>query len=140
MAHNNGGDAYTQPNDDRITRVGRVLREYRIDELPQIINIVRGEMSWIGPRPEAVSLAEWYEREVPFYVYRHVVRPGISGWAQVHQGNVGAVDAARLKLEYDFFYIKNYSFWLDIVIVLRDPADDVTPRVALMPAKAGSVA
>ena len=95
------------------------LRQYRIDELPQIINILRGEMSWIGPRPEAVSLAEWYEREVPFYVYRHVVRPGISGWAQVHQGNVGAVDAAQLKLEYDFFYIKNFSFWLDIVIVLK---------------------
>jgi lipopolysaccharide/colanic/teichoic acid biosynthesis glycosyltransferase len=119
MAHNHGGDAYTRPDDDRITRVGRVLRQYRLDELPQTINILRGEMSWIGPRPEAVSLAEWYEREVPFYVYRHVVRPGISGWAQVHQGNVAAVDAARLKLEYDFFYIKNFSFWLDVVIVLK---------------------
>jgi lipopolysaccharide/colanic/teichoic acid biosynthesis glycosyltransferase len=119
MTHEHNGEAYTRPDDDRITRVGRVLRQYRIDELPQIINILRGEMSWIGPRPEAVALAEWYEREVPFYVYRHVVRPGISGWAQVHQGNVGAVDAAQLKLEYDFFYIKNFSFWLDIVIVLK---------------------
>jgi lipopolysaccharide/colanic/teichoic acid biosynthesis glycosyltransferase len=119
MTHNQNGDAYTRPDDDRITRVGRVLRQYRIDELPQIINVLRGEMSWIGPRPEAVALAEWYEREVPFYVYRHVVRPGLSGWAQVHQGNVAAVDAARLKLEYDFFYIKNFSIWLDAVIVIK---------------------
>ncbi len=118
MTDEHNGEAFTRPDDDRITRVGRILRQYRLDELPQIINIMRGEMSWIGPRPEAVSLADWYEREVPFYAYRHVVRPGLSGWAQVHQGNVGAVDAARLKLEYDFFYIKNYSFWLDVVIVL----------------------
>ena len=118
IAGHNGSD-YTLPDDKRITRVGRVLRDYRLDELPQIINILRGEMSWIGPRPEAVALAEWYEREVPFYVYRHIVRPGLSGWAQVHQGNVAAVDAARLKLEYDFFYIKHYSFWLDVVIVVK---------------------
>ncbi len=118
IATHNGND-YTLPDDERITRVGRLLRDYRLDELPQIINILRGDMSWIGPRPEAVALAEWYEREVPFYVYRHIVRPGLSGWAQVHQGNVAAVDAARLKLEYDFFYIKHYSFWLDIVIVIK---------------------
>ena len=77
--------------------MGSFLRQYRIDELPQIINILRGDMSWIGPRPEVISLAEWYEREVPFYVYRHIVRPGLTGWAQVHQGNVAAVDAARLS-------------------------------------------
>jgi lipopolysaccharide/colanic/teichoic acid biosynthesis glycosyltransferase len=119
MIVNHNGNDYTLPDDKRITRVGRLLREYRLDELPQIINILRGDMSWIGPRPEAVALAEWYEREVPFYVYRHIVRPGLSGWAQVHQGNVAAVDAARVKLEYDFFYIKHYSFWLDVVIVLK---------------------
>ena len=119
MTHKHDGGDYTLPNDKRITRVGRFLRQYRIDELPQIINILRGDMSWIGPRPEAISLAEWYEREVPFYVYRHIVRPGITGWAQVHQGNVAAVDAARLKLEYDFFYIKHFSFWLDAVIVTK---------------------
>src|SRR5262249_8288526 len=97
MTHNHGGGDYTAEGDKRITRVGRFLRQYRLDELPQIINILRGDMSWIGPRPEAISLAEWYEREVPFYIYRHIVRPGLSGWAQVHQGNVAAVDAARLK-------------------------------------------
>ena len=119
MTHDHDGTAYTQQDDKRITWVGRFLRQYRIDELPQIINILRGDMSWIGPRPEAISLSEWYEREVPFYIYRHIVRPGLTGWAQVHQGNVAAVDAARLKLEYDFFYIKNFSFWLDAVIVLK---------------------
>jgi lipopolysaccharide/colanic/teichoic acid biosynthesis glycosyltransferase len=119
MTHNHGGEHYTLEGDKRITRVGRFLRQYRLDELPQIINILRGDMSWIGPRPEAISLAEWYEREVPFYIYRHIVRPGISGWAQVHQGNVGEVDSARQKLEYDFYYIKHFSFWLDAVIVLK---------------------
>jgi lipopolysaccharide/colanic/teichoic acid biosynthesis glycosyltransferase len=119
MSHNHGGEDYTFKDDERITRVGRFLRHYRIDELPQIFNILRGEMSWIGPRPEAMSLAYWYEREVPFYVYRHIVLPGITGWAQVHQGNVAEVGAARLKLEYDFYYIKHFSYWLDVVIVIK---------------------
>jgi lipopolysaccharide/colanic/teichoic acid biosynthesis glycosyltransferase len=119
MTHNHGGGDYTLKDDQRVTRIGRFLRHYRIDELPQIINILRGEMSWIGPRPEAMSLAYWYEREVPFYVYRHIVQPGITGWAQVHQGNVSAVDAARLKLEYDFYYIKHFSYWLDVVIAIK---------------------
>ena len=102
--------AYTKEADPRVTRVGRFLRRHRIDELPQVVNILRAEMSWIGPRPEAIELSQWYEREVSFYIYRHIVRPGISGWAQVNQGNVAAVDAARRKLEYDFFYIKHFSF------------------------------
>jgi len=119
MTDKHDGSDFTLQDDKRVTRVGGFLRHYRLDELPQVINILRGDMSWIGPRPEAISLAEWYEREIPFYVYRHIVRPGISGWAQVHQGNVAAVDAARLKLEYDFFYIKHFSFWLDAVIVFK---------------------
>jgi lipopolysaccharide/colanic/teichoic acid biosynthesis glycosyltransferase len=119
MTHNHGGRDYTLKDDERITPIGRFLRYYRIDELPQIINILRGDMSWIGPRPEAMSLAQWYEREVPFYIYRHIVQPGITGWAQVHQGNVAAVDAARLKLEYDFYYIKHFSYWLDVVIFIK---------------------
>lgn len=109
----------TTENDPRITRVGRVLRRTRIDELPQMLNILRGEMSWIGPRPEAVPLSEWYERELPFYRYRHIVRPGISGWAQVNQGHVTAVDQVLEKLHYDFYYIKNFSPWLDVLILLR---------------------
>ena len=110
---------FTHENDPRITRIGKILRKTRIDEFPQIINIIKGEMSWIGPRPESAPLAEWYEREIPFYAYRHLVRPGISGWAAVHQGNVAEIDAAKIKLMYDLYYIKNFSFALDFMIVLR---------------------
>ena len=113
------GEAFTQNADPRVTPLGSFLRHYRIDELPQIFNIIKGDMSWIGPRPEAQVLAEWYEREIPFYAYRHVVKPGITGWAQVNQGNVAKVDAAKRKLEYDFYYIKHFSIWLDIIIVVK---------------------
>lgn len=111
--------AITQVDDDRITRVGRFLRRTRIDELPQIYNILRGEMSWIGPRPEALVLSRWYERELPFYRYRHIVRPGISGWAQVNQGHVAEVDEVLWKLHFDFYYIKYFTPWLDLLIMLR---------------------
>ena len=109
----------TKSGDQRVTKAGALLRRTRLDELPQIYNILRGEMSWIGPRPEAVSLSEWYEREIPFYRYRHMVRPGISGWAQVNQGHVTEVGEVLEKLQYDFYYVKNLSYWLDIIIVLR---------------------
>jgi lipopolysaccharide/colanic/teichoic acid biosynthesis glycosyltransferase len=115
----NADNAMTRPNDPRITRIGMVLRKYRLDELPQVLNILRGEMSWIGPRPEAVSLVELYEQNIPFYRYRHAVRPGITGWAQVKQGHVTSVDDVRTKLKFDFFYIKHVSFSLDVVIVIR---------------------
>jgi lipopolysaccharide/colanic/teichoic acid biosynthesis glycosyltransferase len=111
--------AMTQDDDQRVTRLGRSLRRYRIDELPQIVNILKGEMSWIGPRPEAVPLSDWYEAELPFYRYRHIVRPGITGWAQVRQGHVADVEDVLWKLQYDFYYIKNFSFWLDLLIVAR---------------------
>lgn len=109
----------TQSGDQRITKVGGFLRRTRLDEVPQIFNILRGEMSWVGPRPEAVSLSRWYEAEIPFYRYRHIVRPGISGWAQVNQGHVADLHEIDEKLQYDFYYIKNLSYWLDIVITLR---------------------
>lgn len=109
----------TVDDDDRVTRVGRWLRAKRLDEFPQMINILRGEMSFIGPRPEAVALSRWYQRELPFYIYRHVVRPGISGWAQVNQGHVTDVDLVLGKLHYDFYYIKNFSPWLDVLITLK---------------------
>lgn len=111
--------AITRDNDDRITPIGRFLRRSRIDELPQILNVLRGEMSWIGPRPEAVVLSRWYEAEIPFYRYRHIVRPGIAGWAQVCQGHVADVHEVRSKLHYDFYYIKNYSPWIDLLIIVR---------------------
>ena len=109
----------TSDDDDRITRVGRVLRTLRLDELPQIFNILKWEMSWIGPRPEAELLSAWYTSEIPFYRYRHVVKPGISGWAQVNQGHVAEVEDVYLKLHYDFYYIKYFSPWLDVLIVFR---------------------
>jgi lipopolysaccharide/colanic/teichoic acid biosynthesis glycosyltransferase len=111
--------AMTAKGDDRITRVGAYLRYYRLDELPQIFNILKFQMSWIGPRPEAEVLSVWYTRELPFYRYRHVVKPGISGWAQVNQGHVADVEQVHEKLQYDFYYIKYFSPWLDLLILFR---------------------
>jgi lipopolysaccharide/colanic/teichoic acid biosynthesis glycosyltransferase len=111
--------AMTRDNDQRVTKVGKFLRHSRLDELPQLFNVLRGEMSWIGPRPEAEILARWYENEIPFYRYRHIVRPGITGWAQVHQGHVAHVDEVREKLHFDFYYIKNFSLWVDVIVVAR---------------------
>lgn len=105
--------------DKKITAIGQWLRRYRIDEMPQIINILRGEMSWIGPRPEELTLSKWYEAELPFYRYRHTVRPGITGWAQVNQGHVARPEEVLEKLHYDFYYIKHISPSLDLLIVLQ---------------------
>lgn len=109
----------TLSDDDRITSVGRLIRKTRIDELPQIFNILKGDMSWIGPRPETLRLSVWYEQEIPFYRYRHIVRPGITGWAQVKQGHVTSVADVNAKLQYDFFYVKRFSVWLDVLIVIQ---------------------
>lgn len=106
-------------NDNRITKVGRLIRKYRVDELPQVLNVFLGDMSFIGPRPESYELSLGYEKDVPFFAYRHVVRPGISGWAQVNQGYAAEVDGMNVKLEYDFYYIKHFSFWLDLLITFK---------------------
>ncbi|RIV89017.1 exopolysaccharide biosynthesis polyprenyl glycosylphosphotransferase [Aurantiacibacter zhengii] len=111
--------AMTGENDPRITRLGAFLRRTRIDELPQMLNILLGHMSWIGPRPEALDLGTWYQKEIPFYDYRHIVRPGITGWAQVNQGHVTELVDIDRKLQYDFYYIKNFSYWLDFLILMR---------------------
>jgi exopolysaccharide biosynthesis polyprenyl glycosylphosphotransferase len=112
-------DAMTKDGDDRITPIGRFLRKSRLDELPQIFNILRGDMSFVGPRPEAHALSCWYETELPFYSYRHIVRPGITGWAQVNQGHVTDVSDVLYKLRYDFYYVKNISLWLDVLVGLK---------------------
>ena len=109
----------TRSADPRITRLGAWLRRSRIDELPQLFNVLRGEMSWIGPRPEATALSQWYEEELPFYRYRYVVRPGISGWAQVNQGHVAEIEDVHTKLQFDFYYIRHFSVWLDLLIVAK---------------------
>ncbi|WP_298470621.1 sugar transferase [uncultured Erythrobacter sp.] len=112
-------DAITQDEDARVTKIGRFIRKFRLDELPQLFNILKGEMSLIGPRPEANALAEWYEDNLAFYSYRNIVKPGLTGWAQVNQGHVATLDDIDIKLQYDFYYIKYFSFWLDVLIVMR---------------------
>ncbi|MEL6919885.1 MAG: sugar transferase [Pseudomonadota bacterium] len=109
----------TQDGDARITALGAMLRKYRFDELPQMWNVLLGDMSLIGPRPEAEALGLHYEAKFPFYRYRYAVRPGITGWAQVSQGHVISDDDVKVKLEYDFYYVKNLSFWLDATTALK---------------------
>lgn len=109
----------TKEADPRVTGVGRFLRDTRLDELPQLLNVLIGEMSLIGPRPEAESLSKWYYEHLDFYEYRHIVRPGITGWAQVNQGHVTSIEDIHHKTQYDFYYIKNLSPWLDFLIALK---------------------
>jgi hypothetical protein len=117
MVVDHAGSHFTEADEShRITRVGKIIRKLRLDELPQFWNVLRGEMSLIGPRPESMALARWYEMEVPFFNYRHVLRPGISGWAQVKQGYAAGVDEMKEKVAYDFYYIKHFSVWLDMLI------------------------
>ncbi|MGB6006496.1 sugar transferase [Castellaniella sp.] len=113
------GARLARDGDDRITRVGAFIRKTRLDELPQLWNVLKGDMSLIGPRPEQRVFVDQFDAEIPFYIYRHVVRPGITGWAQVMQGYAGDADATRVKIQHDFYYIKHFSLWLDILIVFK---------------------
>ncbi|MCF5767183.1 exopolysaccharide biosynthesis polyprenyl glycosylphosphotransferase [Aeromonas veronii] len=113
------GAQFAQAGDMRVTQVGKVIRKLRIDELPQFFNVLKGDMSLIGPRPEQRTFVDQFEREIPFYMYRHIVRPGISGWAQVVQGYAADADDTRIKIEHDFYYIKHFSLWLDVLIVFK---------------------
>ena len=117
-ADQNGAQMATDA-DTRVTNFGRFIRKTRLDELPQFINVLRGEMSLIGPRPEQLDFVEQFNETIPFYRYRHIVKPGISGWAQVMQGYAGDEDETKIKLEHDFFYIKNFSLTLDLLIVIK---------------------
>jgi lipopolysaccharide/colanic/teichoic acid biosynthesis glycosyltransferase len=108
-------------DDERATRVGRLLRKTHIDEIPQFINVLRGEMSLVGPRSERPSLVEHYHRRIPFYRARLLVKPGITGWAQVNFGYAANVEETITKLEYDLYYIKHRSIVLDILTLLRTP-------------------
>lgn len=105
--------------DVRITPFGRFIRKMRLDELPQFINVLKGEMSLIGPRPEQSDFVAKFTQEIPFYAYRHIVKPGISGWAQVMHGYASDSDETKIKLEHDFFYIKNFSLSLDLLIMIK---------------------
>ncbi len=110
---------FANEDQHRITKLGKWLRKYRLDELPQLFNVLKGEMSLIGPRPEQPAFVDSFSKTVPFYTYRHVVMPGITGWAQVNQGYTFCVASTKEKVEHDFYYIKHLSIWLDIMIMLR---------------------
>jgi exopolysaccharide biosynthesis polyprenyl glycosylphosphotransferase len=113
------GDIYTRENDARVTRTGRWLRKLRIDELPQLWNVLKGDMSLIGPRAEWEKCVERYETKIPFYHFRHLVKPGITGWAQVNYPYGDSEEDALNKLQYDLYYIRHYSLKLDAMIVLK---------------------
>lgn len=113
------GPQFTTLHDERITRVGKILRKFRLDELPQVLNVLKGEMALIGPRPERPEFTNKLNTIMPFYALRHLVKPGFTGWAQVQQSYYGTIDENLLKLEYDLFYVKNRGPLLDLAILLR---------------------
>ena len=113
-----GNPQWATANDPRITAVGSIMRKYRIDELPQILNVFKGEMSFVGPRPERPFFVDQLNEQIFFYNLRHSVKPGITGWAQVRYQYGSSVDDAIQKLQYDLYYVKNNSFFLDILILI----------------------
>jgi exopolysaccharide biosynthesis polyprenyl glycosylphosphotransferase len=118
-AEMDGGPYTTMENDPRVTRVGNFLRRSRLDELPQFWSVLRGEMSLVGPRAERPSLVKEYQKQIPFYRARLLVKPGLTGWAQINYGYVSSVTETVVKLEYDLYYIKHRSFPMDFSIILR---------------------
>jgi len=121
-----GGAQWAQVRDPRVTRVGAFIRKTRIDELPQLINVLRGDMSFVGPRPERPVFVEQLSESIPFYRERHCVKPGITGWAQINYPYGASLEDGRQKLSYDLYYVKNHSLFLDFIILLS------TVRVILL--------
>ncbi|MCW3835282.1 TIGR03013 family XrtA/PEP-CTERM system glycosyltransferase [Sphingomonas canadensis] len=122
-----GQAVWAEKDDPRITRVGRIIRKTRVDELPQCWSVLKGEMSFVGPRPERPQFVEDLEQQLPYYAERHMVKPGITGWAQINYPYGASIEDSRQKLEYDLYYAKNYSPFLDLLILLQ------TARVILFP-------
>lgn len=120
-AEADGNPRWATEDDERATRVGRILRRTRIDEWPQFVNVLRGEMSMVGPRSERPKLVEHFQRHVPFYRARLLVKPGITGWAQINFSYAASIEETITKLEYDLYYIKHRNLWIDLVILLRTP-------------------
>jgi lipopolysaccharide/colanic/teichoic acid biosynthesis glycosyltransferase len=114
-----GGARWAVKSDTRITRVGKFLRRSRIDEIPQLLNVLAGEMSLVGPRPERPEFTPTLESRIPFFVYRLLVKPGVTGWAQVNAGYAATEAEAATKLSFDLYYVKNLSFGLDLRVLLR---------------------
>jgi len=126
-AERDGIARWAAVRDSRVTRVGRVIRQLRIDEIPQVYNVLRGEMSFVGPRPERPTIVKELAAEIPFYNYRHTVKPGITGWAQINYPYGASIRDAREKLMYDLYYVKNFSLFFDCIVLLQ------TLRVVLWP-------
>ena len=122
-----GQAIWASENDPRITRIGRFIRKVRIDELPQAWSVLKGEMSFVGPRPERPQFVDDLQTKMPFYAERHIVKPGITGWAQINYPYGASIEDSRHKLEYDLYYAKNYTPFLDLLIILQ------TIRVVLWP-------
>ncbi|MEE9413405.1 MAG: TIGR03013 family XrtA/PEP-CTERM system glycosyltransferase [Methylococcales bacterium] len=118
-AESNGTAQWAKTDDDRITRLGNILRKFRLDELPQLYNIIAGEMSLVGPRPERPEFVQELIKEIPYYQERHQVRPGLTGWAQLNYSYGASIEDAREKHQYDLYYLKNYSVFLDFIIMLQ---------------------
>jgi exopolysaccharide biosynthesis polyprenyl glycosylphosphotransferase len=118
-AERDGKPRWAAKNDNRITRVGQFLRKTRMDELPQLFNILRGDMSFIGPRPERPEFVEELQQKIPFYRTRLMVKPGLTGWAQIHYDYGSSVEDALIKLQYDFYYVRYWSLWLDLYIIFH---------------------
>jgi lipopolysaccharide/colanic/teichoic acid biosynthesis glycosyltransferase len=121
-AERESGPVWAQHNDDRVTALGRLLRVTRIDEIPQFVNILAGQMSFVGPRPERPHFVEQLQRDIPFYPLRHTVKPGLTGWAQVCHQYGASIEDAQEKLRYDLYYIKNMGLLFDLNIMLRTVA------------------
>ena len=118
-AEGEGGPRWATENDPRITRLGRILRISRLDEVPQVINVLKGDLNLVGPRPERPAFVELLEKAIPYYSIRHTVRPGLTGWAQVEFAYCGTIEESKEKLQYDLFYIKNMSIKLDLLVLFK---------------------
>ena len=113
------GAAWATKDDPRVTTIGRFMRKTRIDEIPQLWNVLRGDMAFVGPRPERPEFVQWLSQEIPFYDLRHMIRPGITGWAQVRYHYGASLEETKHKLEYDLYYIKHQSIGLDLLIMFE---------------------
>jgi exopolysaccharide biosynthesis polyprenyl glycosylphosphotransferase len=113
------GPAWTLENDPRITRIGKILRFLHFDEIPQTLNIIKGDISFVGPRPEEIKLLKLFKEEIPFYQFRSLVKPGVIGWAQLNYPHGSSVEDAKEKLKYDFYYLKNRNIFFDFIIALK---------------------
>jgi sugar transferase (PEP-CTERM system associated) len=127
-AERDGVPKWAQVNDERVTRIGSFIRKVRIDEIPQVVNVLKGDMSFIGPRPERPFFVDELRQIIPYYAERHRVKPGISGWAQLNYPYGASIEDAKEKFQYDLYYIKNYSLFLDLIVLIQTVRVIVWPR------------